>query len=59
MDAELLKLLMVIADSASDDLHMIFWGESTEPLHFSLTKNQKDTKKLFVVLYLGDQIQFL
>ena len=53
VDAELLKPLQYIAEYASDDIHTSYWGSGSEPLHFSLTDNQKYSIKLFVELYLG------
>ena len=53
----LLQPLMFIADNMMDDLHMTFHGDADAPLHFSLTKNQKDTIKLFVELFAGDQLR--
>lgn len=59
VDAELLKPLQYIADNVKDDIHMSFWGDGSEPLHFSLTDNQKYSIKLFVELYLGESVEKL
>ena len=38
---------------------MSFWGTGPEPLHFSLTDNQKYSIKLFVELYVGEVVEYL
>lgn len=59
VDADLLKPLRYIANNIVNDIHMSFWGTGTEPLHFSLTNNQKYSIKLFVELYLGEEVEYL
>ncbi len=53
VDESLLEPLLIIADNTDEEFHMNFWGAWEEPLHFSLTQNQKDTILLFIELYLG------
>jgi len=54
VDAEILKPLQYIADNVVNDIHISFWGTRPEPLHFSLTDNQKYSIKLFMELYIGE-----
>lgn len=53
VDEELLKPLQYIAENVGINLHLSYWGSGPEPLHFSLTENQKYCIKLFVELYIG------
>lgn len=57
VDQALLEPLMFIAANVLDDIHMTFWGSGSEPLHFSLTKTQKETIRLFVDLYIGEPLK--
>lgn len=59
VDAELLRPLQYIADNVQEDIHMSFWGNGSEPLHFSLTDNQKYCIKLFMEFYVGEGVEYL
>ena len=54
VDEALLEPLLIIADNTTEDLHIDFWGDGDEPLHFELTQNQKDTILLYIQMYLGE-----